>query len=149
MKEDRPPSRRSPASWNPGSWRLRTKISVVLLLPVLVALLLAGGRVQAELAEAGALSAVRDQMPVVQGISELGALVDDEMISDGGAAQTAAVDAKAATVRHDAAFAQLGPELARTLEAQLAKLADLRGQSGSPAEKVTAYHDFVVALSEL
>lgn len=149
MKEDRPPSRRSPASWNPGSWRLRTKISVVLLLPVLVALLLAGGRVQAELAEAGALSAVRDQMPVVQGISELGALVDDEMIGDGGAAQTAAVDAKAATVRHDAAFAQLGPELARTLEVQLAKLADLRRQSGSPAEKVTAYHDFAVALSEL
>ncbi|MEV6877171.1 ATP-binding protein [Amycolatopsis sp. NPDC051128] len=149
MKEDEPVRRRSAASWNPGTWRLRTKISVVLLLPVLVALLLAGGRVQAELAQAGGLSAVRDQMPVVQGISELGGLVDDEMIHDGAAAQTAAVDAKTASVRHDAAFAQLTPELSRTLEDQLGKLADLRQQTGSPAGKTAAYHDFVVALSEL
>jgi signal transduction histidine kinase len=149
MKEDEPPSRRAAASWNPGTWRLRTKISVVLLLPVLVALLLAGGRVQAELAQAGALSAVRDQMPVVQGISELAGLVDDEMIHDGGAAQTAAVDAKAASVRHDVAFSQLDPGLSRTLEDQLGKLAGLRQQIGSPAAKTAAYHDFVVALSEV
>src|SRR5437763_1169002 len=149
MKEDEPRRRRSGASWNPGTWRLRTKISVVLLLPVLVALLLAGGRVQAELAQAGGLSAVRDQMPVVQGISELGGLVDDELIHDGGAEQTAAVDAKAATIRHDAQFAQLAPELSRTLEDQLGKLADLRLGGASASAKTTAYHDFVVALSEL
>ncbi len=149
MKEDEPSSRRSVTSWNPGSWRLRTKISVVLLLPVLVALLLAGGRVQAELARAGGLSAVRDQMPVVQGISELAGLADDEMIHDGGAAQTAAVDEKAVVVRHDAAFSQLSPELSRALEDQLGKLADLRQQTGSPAAKTAAYHDFTVALSEV
>ncbi|MEU8638512.1 ATP-binding protein [Amycolatopsis sp. NPDC048633] len=149
MKEDEPLRRRSAPSWNPGTWRLRTKISVVLLLPVLVALLLAGGRVQAELAQAGALSGVRDQMPVVQGIAELTGLVDDEMIHDGGAEQTAAVDAKAATIRHDAEFAQLGPELSRTLEDQLGKLAGLRQQGGSAGGKTPAYHDFVVSLSEV
>ncbi|MFB9689084.1 HAMP domain-containing sensor histidine kinase [Amycolatopsis plumensis] len=149
MKEDELSSRRSAVSWNPGSWRLRTKISVVLLLPVLVALLLAGGRVQAELARAGGLSAVRDQMPVVQGISELAGLVDDEMGHDGAADQTAAVDEKAAAVRHDAAFSQLNPALSRSLEDQLGKLADLRQQSGSPSVKTAAYHDFTVALSEM
>ncbi|MGK3204488.1 ATP-binding protein [Amycolatopsis sp. MEPSY49] len=149
MKEDEPLRRRSTASWNPGTWRLRTKISVVLLLPVLVALLLAGGRVQAELAQAGALSAVRDQMPVVQGIAELAGLVDDEMIHDGAAAQTAAVDAKTASIRHDAEFAQLGPELSRTLEDQLGKLAGLRQQEGPAGGKAAAYHDFVVGLSEV
>ncbi|MEU0532523.1 ATP-binding protein [Amycolatopsis tolypomycina] len=149
MKEDEPLSRRSVASWNPGSWRLRTKISVVLLLPVLVALLLAGGRVQAELARAGGLSAVRDQMPVVQGISELAGLADDEMIHGGGAAQTEAVDEKAAAVRHDAAFSQLNAELSRSLEDQLGKLADLRQQTGSPPVKTAAYHDFTVGLSEV
>nr|WP_225440119.1 ATP-binding protein [Amycolatopsis eburnea] len=121
----------------------------MLLLPVLVALLLAGARVQGELAQAGGLSAVRDQMPVVQGISELAGLVDEEMIHDGAAAQTAAVDGKAAAVRRDAAFSQLTPELARTLEDQLGKLADLRQQSGSAGEKTTAYHDFTIALSEM
>ncbi|MET8998517.1 ATP-binding protein [Amycolatopsis sp. NPDC004169] len=121
----------------------------MLLLPVLVALLLAGGRVQAELARAGGLSAVRDQMPVVQGISELAGLADEEMIHDGAAAQTAAVDEKAATVRHDAAFSQLNPELSRSLEDQLGKLADLRQQTGSAAVKTAAYHDFTVALSEV
>ncbi|WP_370967388.1 ATP-binding protein [Amycolatopsis sp. cg9] len=121
----------------------------MLLLPVLVALLLAGARVQGELARAGGLSAVRDQMPVVQGISELAGLVDDEMIHDGAAAQTAAVDGKAASVRRDAAFSQLTPELARALEDQLGKLADLRQQAGSAAGKTTAYHDFTVALSEV
>ena len=149
MKEDEPLHRRSSTSWNPGSWRLRTKISVVLLLPVLVALLLAGGRVQAELAQAGALSGVRDQMPVVQGIAELTGLVDDEMIHDGGAAQTAAVDAKAAVIRHDAEFAQLAPGLSRTLEDQLGKLAGLRQQDGSAGDKTPAYHDFVVGLGDL
>ncbi|WP_410673855.1 ATP-binding protein [Amycolatopsis sp. cmx-4-68] len=121
----------------------------MLLLPVLVALLLAGGRVQVELAEAGALSAVRDQMPVVQGIAELGGLVDDELIHDGASAQTAAVDAKAATIRHDADFAKLPPDLSRALEDQLGKLAGLRGGDGSSAGTTAAYHDFVVALSEL
>ncbi|MEU0797233.1 ATP-binding protein [Amycolatopsis sp. NPDC005961] len=150
MKEDEPLRRSSSAaSWNPGTWRLRTKISVVLLLPVLVALLLAGGRVQAELAQAGALSGVRDQMPVVQGIAELTGLVDDELIHDGAAAQTAAVDAKAAVIRHDAEFAQLSPELSRTLEDQLGKLAGLRQQDGSAGAKTPAYHDFVVSLSEV
>jgi signal transduction histidine kinase len=149
MQEDEPLRRRSAAYWNPSTWRLRTKISLVLLLPVLVALLLAGSRVQAELSQAGVLSAVRDQMTVVQGIAELGGLVDDEMIHDGGTAQTGAVDAKAATVRHDAEFADLAPAISRMLETQLGKLADLRQQRDSPAVKTAEYHDFAVALSEI
>ncbi|SFW70333.1 HAMP domain-containing sensor histidine kinase [Amycolatopsis australiensis] len=149
MKEEETLRRRPAASWNPGTWRLRTKISVVLLLPVLVALLLAGGRVQVELAQAGGLSAVRDQMPVVQGIAELGGLADEEVNHDGAAAQTAAVDAKAAAIRHDAEFAQLGPELSRALEDQLGKLAGLRQQDGSAAAKTAGYHDFAGALAEV
>ncbi len=151
MKEDDEPLRRRPADtyWNPSTWRLRTKISVVLLLPVLVALLLAGVRVQAELARAGALSAVRDQMPVLQGIVELSTLVDDEMIHDGGSAQTSAVDAKSAAVRNDADFAQLAPQTARAMETELGKLAALRQETGSPAVKTGGYHDFVFALSEV
>ncbi len=150
MKEDEQ-LRRRPADtyWNPSTWRLRTKISVVLLLPVLVALALAGVRVQSELSRAGALSAVRDQMPVLQGIAELSALVDDEMIHDAGAAQTSAVDAKAADVRHSADFAQLAPETARVLETELGKLADLRQEAGSPAVKTAGYHEFAFALSEV
>ncbi|MFD8492777.1 ATP-binding protein [Amycolatopsis sp. NPDC059657] len=150
MKEDEPLRRRPAATyWNPSTWRLRTKISVVLLLPVLVALLLAGVRVQAELARAGGLSAVRDQVPVLQGIAELSALVDDEMIHDGGSAQTSAVDAKSASVRHDADFARLAPETAQALETELGKLAELRQETGSPAVKTGGYHDFVFALSEV
>ncbi|WP_235783602.1 HAMP domain-containing sensor histidine kinase [Amycolatopsis orientalis] len=150
MKEDEP-LRRRPAGtyWNPSTWRLRTKISVVLLLPVLVALLLAGIRVQSELARAGGLSAVRDQMPVLQGIAELSALVDEEMIHDGASAQTGAVDAKAASVRHDAEFARLAPQTAGALETELGKLAELRQESGAPAVKTGRYHDFVFALSEV
>ncbi|MET8853921.1 ATP-binding protein [Amycolatopsis sp. NPDC004625] len=121
----------------------------MLLLPVMVALLLAGGRVQGELARAGGLSAVRDQMPVVQGIAELAGLADDEMIHDGGAPQAAAVDAKAAVLRHDAAFSQLSLPLSKALEDQLGKLAALRQQTGSPAAETAAYHDFTVSLSEL
>lgn len=150
MKEDEPLRRRSVDTyWNPSTWRLRTKISVVLLLPVLVALLLAGVRVQDELARAGGLSAVRDQMPVLQGIAELSALVDDEMIHDGGSAQTSAVDAKAASVRHDAEFTQLAPQTARALETELGKLAELRQATGSPAQKTAGYHDFAFGLSEV
>ena len=67
------PVRKPPsgARWQPSRWRLLTKISVVLALPVLVALVLAGLRVQAELSRAGGLSEVRDQMPVLQGSAEL------------------------------------------------------------------------------
>lgn len=149
MPEDAPLRRRPVRYWNPGNWRLRTKISVVLLLPALLALLLAGVQAQAELARASGLSAVRDQTPILQGSSELGALVDDEMIHDGGPAETSAVDAKVASVRHDAEFGRLAPQPARTLDTELGKLAGLRRENGSPVAKTAGYHDFVFALSEV
>jgi signal transduction histidine kinase len=142
--------RKSPprAHWQPSGWPLLTKISVVLLLPVLVALVLAGTRVQAELARAGGLSAVRDQMPVLSGITELSGLLDDE-IGSGGPAQDAAVVTKAAAVRHAADFARLAPDATRTLDTELGKVIDVTNADGSPVAKATAYHGIVLALSEV
>ncbi|HKN51409.1 MAG TPA: HAMP domain-containing protein, partial [Amycolatopsis sp.] len=140
------PVRKPPsgARWQPSRWRLLTKISVVLALPVLVALVLAGLRVQAELSRAGGLSEVRDQMPVLQGIAELTGLLDEESGSAG--AQDSAVTAKAAAVRHDAEFARLAPDAAHTLDTELANIGDA---GGTPASKAAAYHDIIYALSEI
>ncbi|HEX4223612.1 MAG TPA: hypothetical protein VHZ97_14690 [Pseudonocardiaceae bacterium] len=48
--------RRPNAGWRLESWSLRTKISAVLLFPVLVAIVPAGTRIHTELDQADALS---------------------------------------------------------------------------------------------
>ncbi|WP_235022308.1 hypothetical protein [Amycolatopsis alkalitolerans] len=126
-------ARRRRVVWPPGGWSLRTKISAVLLVPVIVALTLAGARVKAELDQASRFSAVRDQLSVVRGAAELADLVDQEMVATAaaqpGAAPTAqidAVDAKVTTVQHDADFAHLPAGVERALNTALGRLAGLR-----------------------
>jgi signal transduction histidine kinase len=149
---------RADAPWRPQSWSLRRKISVVLLLPVIVALILGGTRIQTELDQAGALSTVRDQLPVLRGTAELADLVGQEMVTagstPGGAPTTltSRIDAEAATVQHDADFTRLSPETGRNLNIALGKLAGLRAAgatSGGALSKTAGYHDIVFALSEI
>jgi signal transduction histidine kinase len=150
--------RRSDAPWLPQSWSLRSKISVVLLLPVIVALTLGGARIQTELAQAETLSGVRDQLPVLRGTVELAELVGQEMVTAGSTpagaptALTSRIDAKAATVQHDADFTELSPETGRNLNIALGKLAGLRAAgtaSGDALSKTAGYRDIVFALSEI
>lgn len=159
MEEAHPAQgRRSDAPWQPTGWSLRTKISIVLLLPVIVALTLAGSRIQSELAQASKLSAVRDQLPVLRGTAELSDLVNQEMVAagaiPGGApnALTSQIDTKAASIQQDADFARLAPETGRNLNTALGKLAGLRAagtSSGDALSKTSGYKDIVFALSEL
>ncbi|GAB3575534.1 HAMP domain-containing protein [Amycolatopsis endophytica] len=152
--------RHSEGAWHPRGWSLRTKISVVLLLPVVVALALAGTRVRAELAEASKLSAVRDQLPALQSTLDLAGLVEEEMVlaaSSPGSAelsrQIAAVDSKTASVQQAAQFAKLPSATSRTLDTVLGRLAGLRMAgvaTGSATVAMTAgYHDIAVDLSRI
>jgi signal transduction histidine kinase len=159
MKEKVPAAKqRADAPWLPQSWSLRRKISVVLLLPVIVALTLGAARIQTDLDQAGTLSAVRDQLPVLRGTVELADLVGQEMVAAGSTpagastALTSRIDAKAAAVQHDAEFTQVSPETGRSLNVALGKLAGLRAagtSSGDALSKTAGYHDIVFALSEI
>lgn len=151
--------RQAATSWQPGTWSLRTKIFVVLLLPVVVALALAGLRVRAELDQAGKLSAVRDQLPVLQGTIELAELVADEMVTASAQPGSAAlrttvdgVDAKVTDLQRAADFAELPTETGREFNTALGRLGGLRtGEGGSddPIELTDGYRDIVFALSEV
>ncbi|MGW5746067.1 histidine kinase, partial [Amycolatopsis sp. NPDC003861] len=96
------------AAWWPAHWSVRTKISVVLLLPVLVAVALAEIRIQGELDRATELTAARDRLPVLRDTIDLTASLGEEMVAavavPAGAPDTltAAVDAKVAAVQRDA-----------------------------------------------
>ncbi len=159
-KEEMDTAGSGPGAWHPRGWSLRTKISVVLLLPVVVALALAGARVRAELAEASKLSAVRDQLPALQATLDLTALVEDEMVlavaspaSSELGRQISTVDAKTAAVQKQAEFAQLPTDTARTLDTALGRLAGLRmagAATGSATVAMTVgYHDIAVDLSRI
>lgn len=152
------PQRPGRAAWPPSGWSLRTKISVVLLLPVIVALTLAGARIKAELDQASKLSAVRDQLSVVQGVADLAGLVDQEMVagaaSPSGARPTAqmdAVDSKIVTLQHHADFANLPTDTGRALNTALGTLAGLRSANagGDPAGTSSSYRDIVYSLAEI
>ena len=150
------PATRRPGSvaWSPGGWRLRTKISAVLLLPVIVAITLAGVRIKAELDEAESLSTVRDQLPVLRGAIELADLVGQEMVASApGTPATAkidAVNAKITAVQHDADFYELPAAADRTLTTALGQVNGLRsGGNGAPATKVAGYQDIINVLSRL
>jgi signal transduction histidine kinase len=146
------------AVWPPSGWSLRTKISVVLLLPVVVALTLAGARVTSELGQASRLSAVRDQLSVVQGVADLADLVDQEMVATASATAGAvptseidAVDAKVAEVQHDGDFANLPADTGRVLNTALGRLSGLRSATagGDPVGTTAGYRDVVYSLVEL
>lgn len=140
--------------WRPDSWSLRTKITAVLLLPVIVAIALAAGRIQPELARANALSAVRDQLPVVQDTIGLTDLIDQEMVvaasapgSQAMAQRAAAVDAATGPLLRAADFTRLPPETQSDLSTALNRLSGLR--LGGTAAATAGYKDVVFALADI
>lgn len=156
MEESAPASRRGGGLiWPPAAWTLRTKISAVLLLPVIVALTLAGIRINSELDQANRLSTVRDQISVVRDTIELADLLDQEMVvsatNPAPTAQRDAVDAKVAAIQQDADFARLPADTGRQLNTTLGRLSGLRasGASGNPVGSSAGYHDVVTQLSNI
>ena len=140
-------------------WRLRTKVAVVLLVPVVVALVLGGLRVRSQWDEASRLSSVRDQVSVLRGVMDLAALVDKETVTAVAATppegldikvRAAAVDQKSAEVQDAADHAGLPPEIGRELSAAIGRLGALRsaGQT-DPVTMTAGYHEVVGELSEV
>ncbi|GHF96811.1 MULTISPECIES: sensor histidine kinase [Amycolatopsis] len=159
MHESRSTLRRpADAAWWPGHWSVRTKISVVLLLPVLVAVALAEIRIQGELDRATALSAARDRLPVLRDTIDLTASLGEEMVAavavPAGAPDTltAAVDAKVAAVQRDLGFAPLPADTGRALNTALGKLAGIRAAGaggGDVRTKAAGYNDIIATLGDL
>ncbi|MET8853122.1 ATP-binding protein [Amycolatopsis sp. NPDC004625] len=152
------PRRPADAAWWPAHWSVRTKISVVLLLPVLVAVALADLRIQGELDRATALSAARDRLPVLRDTIDLTASLGEEMVAavavPAGAPDTltAAVDAKVAAVQRDTGFAPLAADTGRALNTALGKLAGIRAAGaggGDVRTKAAGYNDIISTLGDL
>lgn len=154
--------KRVSTSWRIDNWSLRTKVAAVLLLPAVIALVLGAVRVQTRLDEANRLSTIRDQMVVLGESLKLADLVVDEMvtavINDRSQrprlrAQRAAVDQQVVKVRGAVDFAQLPPEVDRTLSASLGRLFAVRVQTsndvGDPVTDLAAYQEVVNGLTEL
>ncbi|MGW3962621.1 ATP-binding protein [Amycolatopsis sp. NPDC005003] len=159
MHESRATLRRpAEAAWWPAHWSVRTKISVVLLLPVLVAVALAEIRIQGELDRATALSAARDRLPVLRDTIDLTASLGEEMVAavavPAGAPDTltAAVDAKVAAVQRDAGFSPLPGDTGRALNTALGKLSGIRAAGaggGDVRSKAAGYNDIIATLGDL
>ena len=157
MRETTPVTpRASSAAWPPGGWSLRTKVAAVLLLPVIVAITLAGARIRSELADAGSLSTVRDQLPVVRSTVDLAGLIGEEMVASatgtvaGAGTQIDAVNAKITEVRRHADFTELPADAERTLNTTLGELGGVRSAgNGVPSAKTSAYQDIITSLSRL
>ncbi|MEU0533336.1 sensor histidine kinase [Amycolatopsis tolypomycina] len=150
------PRRPADAAWWPAHWSVRTKISVVLLLPVLVAVALAEIRIQGELDRATTLSAARDRLPVLRDTIDLTASLGAEMVAavavPAGAPDTltAAVDAKVAAVQRDTGFAPLPADAGRALNTALGKLAGIRAAgAGDVRTKAAGYNDIIATLGDL
>ncbi len=152
------PRRPADAAWWPAHWSVRTKISVVLLLPVLVAVALAEIRIQGELDRATALSAARDRLPVLHDTIDLTASLGEEMVAavavPAGAPDTltAAVDAKVAAVQRDAGFSPLPADTGRAMNTALGKLAGIRAAGaggGDVRAKAAGYNDIIATLGDL
>ncbi|MGW5720064.1 ATP-binding protein [Amycolatopsis sp. NPDC003865] len=146
------------AAWWPAHWSVRTKISVVLLLPVLVAVALAEIRIQGELDRATALSAARDRLPVLRDTIDLTKSLGEEMVAavavPAGAPNTltASVDAKVAAVQRDTGFAPLPADSGRALNTALGKLAGIRAAGtggGDVRSKADGYNDIIASLGDL
>ncbi|WP_230862484.1 ATP-binding protein [Amycolatopsis camponoti] len=159
MHESRSTLRRSAdTAWSPAHWSVRTKISVVLLLPVLVAVALAEIRIQSELDRATALSAARDRLPVLRDTIDLTASLGQEMVAavavPAGAPDTltAAVDAKVAAVQRDIGFSPLAADTGRALNTALGKLSGIRAAGvggGDVRTKAAGYNDIIATLGDL
>ncbi|WIX98765.1 ATP-binding protein [Amycolatopsis mongoliensis] len=146
------------SAWWPAHWSVRTKISVVLLLPVLVAVALAEIRIQGELDRATALSAARDRLPVLRDTVDLTASLGEEMVAavavPAGAPDTltAAVDAKVAAIQRDSGFSPLPADTGRAVNTALGKLAGIRAAGaggGDVRTKAAGYNDIITTLGDL
>jgi signal transduction histidine kinase len=148
---------RSRADWRPDSWSLRTKISTVLLLPVLVAIALAGLRIHTELVQTDALTALGGQVPVLQTVAQLAGQADSQLVdsvstpdSPAFMAQVDAVHQTTSNLQAQADLVTLDPNTAGNLNAVLGQLAGLRANTTrSAVSGTTAYHDALFALGSV
>jgi signal transduction histidine kinase len=153
------PGQRDAAKWRVNSWSLRTKVAVVLVVPAAVALVLGGVRVSSQLDEANRLSAVRDQLTVLQDAVSLADLVALEMVAavppipGERVERQAAVDEKIAAIRDNAGFASLPGDVSRKLSDALDGLSDARQQAATndkdPVTEAFAYREAIADLGEL
>ena len=160
MPERTTPRKSRGTPWNLAGWKLRTKVTVVLLVPVVVALALGGLRVSNQLDEASRLSGVRDQLSVLRGVVELATLVDRELVAAVATtapqglsvqARSAAVDTKAKSVQDAVDQADLSPVARRSLSVALGRLSGVRNQrvDTDPTSLTASYHDVIGELSEV
>ncbi|MFE0023346.1 HAMP domain-containing protein [Amycolatopsis sp. NPDC059021] len=129
-------------------------MSVVLLLPAAVALSLAGARVQAELAQADKLSAMRDQLPVLQDVADLARLVGEETAVPGSSPNSrsvpAQVDAQAAVVAARVGVARTSARADQDVHDALGQLGALRSVQARGRDVVletSRYYGIVSLLS--
>jgi signal transduction histidine kinase len=153
------PAQQHAAKWRVDSWSLRTKISVVLVVPAIVALVLGGLRVQQQLDDANRLGTVRDQLAVIGEAVTLTDLVAQEMVAAvppnrNARTQTEdAVDKQTTAVRNAADFAELPGDISRKLNDALDGLASAREQAATnktdPVTEAFAYREVIANLGEL
>src|SRR3954465_1043918 len=101
-----------PRTWHINGWGLRTKVSVVLLLPAIVALVLGGLRVMDQVDDANRLSTLRDQVVVLRATTQMASRLADETVGASvdprsREAQASAVDKQYAELRRTAAVTEL------------------------------------------
>ncbi|MFD9961886.1 sensor histidine kinase [Amycolatopsis sp. NPDC058986] len=128
------------------------KVSIVLVLPAVVALGLAGTRIRAEIMRADTLSALRDQLPVVRGIAELADLLSREAGESGAGSKVVAaqVDSKSSGIATEADFAKMNPDARQHLKVTLLQLKEFRGRQARTQDiaiDTWRYHGLVFALS--
>ncbi|CRK53850.1 conserved hypothetical protein [Rhodococcus sp. RD6.2] len=130
--------------WNLEGWGLRWKVSAVLAIPLTVAMVLGGLRVQDELSRAMHFSSAADQVVDVPDIVTLGTRFG--LASAGYSVNTMlpedldAVDQSIETVRGAAANPELSPEVAEQLNAAVQEIAEIQTamRAGAPIPDLPA-----------
>lgn len=130
--------------WNLEGWGLRWKVSAVLAIPLTVAMVLGGLRVQDELSRAMHFSSAADQVVDVPDIVTLGTRFG--LASAGYSVNTMlpedldAVDQSIETVRGAAANPELSPEVAEQLNAAVQEIAEIQTamRAGAPVPDLPA-----------
>ena len=130
--------------WNLEGWGLRWKVSAVLAIPLTVAMVLGGLRVQDELSRAMHFSSAADQVVDVPDIVTLGTRFG--LASAGYSVNTMlpedldAVDQSIETVRGAAANPELSPEVTEQLNAAVQEIAEIQTamRAGAPVPDLPA-----------
>ncbi|MFL6141777.1 MAG: ATP-binding protein [Labedaea sp.] len=144
-----------PRTWHINGWGLRTKVSVVLLLPAIVALVLGGLRVVDQLDDAHRLSTLRDQVVVLRTTTQMASRVADETVGasvepKAREAQASAVDKQYAELKRASDATELPEDVQRTLRASAGDLdaaRKLAGPGANPGVVVTEYYNLVNNLA--